>query len=175
LEGSTELLSRLGAAYAEVLAELRRTVREAADGRAGRVVDARADECFLAFGDPALAVAAAVEIQRRMREATWPNGEMPRLRIGLHLGRPDVTPDGYVGIDVHRAARVMSSANGGQILASGTLGPVVAGHLPDGVSVVLLGDFILKGISEPETLYRIVDRGPAVETPPRAEPADGRT
>ena len=175
LEGSTELLSRLGAAYAEVLAELRRTVREAADHHEGRVVDARADECFLAFADPPRAVAAAVEIQRRLREATWPNGETPRLRIGLHLGTPDMTPDGYVGIDVHRAARVMSAANGDQILASGPLGRAAAGHLPDGVSVVLLGDFILKGISEPETLYRIADRGPVVETPPRAEPADTKT
>src|SRR4051794_23111242 len=73
LEGSTELLSRLGGTYAEVLAELRRTVREAADHHSGRVVDARADECFLAFADPAAAVAAAVEIQRRVRESTWPD------------------------------------------------------------------------------------------------------
>ena len=173
LEGSTELLSRLGDAYVEVLAELRRTVREAADRHAGRVVDARADECFLAFADPTRAVGAAIEIQRRLRETTWPRGETPRLRIGLHRGTPDLTLDGYVGIDVHRAARVMSAANGGQILASTPLASAVADRLPDGVSMMPLGAFVLKGIAGPESLYRIDGPGPVVESPARATPATG--
>jgi class 3 adenylate cyclase len=171
LEGSTELLSAVGGAYVDILAGLRRTVREAADANGGRVVDARADECFLAFADPLRAVTAAVEIQRRMHEMTWPAGAAPRLRIGLHRGTPDLTPDGYVGIDVHRAARVMSAANGGQILASSTIGRSVVDRLPDGVTAEPLGSFSLKGIAGPEVLYRIDPPGPRNETPPRVAPS----
>ena len=160
LEGSTELLSAIGGAYTEVLAELRRTVRETADAHGGRVVDARADECFLAFTDPVDAVAAAVEIQRRMREGGWPAGATPRLQIGLHLGRPELTRDGYVGIDVHVAARVMSAANGGQIFGSAALATAVVDRLPDGLAVQELGSFVLKGIAGPESLYGIDTPGP---------------
>ena len=163
LEGSTELLSAIGGAYTEVLAELRRTVRETADAHGGRVVDARADECFLAFTDPVDAVAAAVEIQRRMREGGWPAGATPRLRIGLHLGSPELTRDGYVGIDVHVAARVMSAANGGQIFGSAALATAVVDRLPDGLAVQELGSFVLKGIAGPESLYRIDAPGPRDE------------
>jgi class 3 adenylate cyclase len=172
LEGSTELLSSLGGAYVDVLVELRRTVRETADRYMGRVVDARADECFLAFGDPVAAVAAALEIQRRLATAVWPAGAAPLLRVGLHRGTPSLTLDGYVGIDVHRAARVMSAANGGQILASGALARAVIDRLPAGATVIPLGSFTLKGIAEPEDLYQIAGRGPARDAPPRAELAD---
>lgn len=173
LEASTELLAAVGSTYVAILAELRRTVREAADANGGRVVDARADECFLAFADPLRAVDAAVEIQRRMHEMTWPAEAAPRLRIGVHRGTPDLTPDGYVGIDVHRAARVMSAANGGQILSSHGVGHMVIERFPDGVTAVPLGSFSLKGIAEPEFLYRIDGPGRRNETPPRVAPSPG--
>ena len=80
------------------------------------------------------------------------------MRIGLHLGTPELTADGYVGMDVHLAARVMATAEGGQIVASA---PVVTaiGHLPEGVTAVPLGYVSLKGIAEPEFLYRIAGGG----------------
>ena len=78
------------------------------------------------------------------------------MRIGLHHGTPELTPDGYVGMDVHLAARVMANAEGGQIVASSAMVTGVGGHLPDGVSAVPLGYVNLKGIAEPEFLYRIV-------------------
>jgi class 3 adenylate cyclase len=106
-----------------------------------------------------------------MHEMTWPAGAAPLLRIGLHRGTPDLTPDGYVGIDVHRAARVMSAANGGQILASSTMGRSVVDRLPDGVTAEPLGSFSLKGIAGPEVLYRIDRPGPRNETPPRVAPS----
>ena len=159
------------AAYAELLAELRAIVRASAERHAGRVVDARADECFLVFADAADAVAAAQDIQRRMRDAVWPDGVAPQLRIGLHTGTPDLTPDGYVGIDVHRAARVMSAAHGGQILASGVTETAVTGRLPHGVAMSPLGSFSLKGIAEPEQLCQVVGPGPRIELPPRVPAA----
>jgi len=158
LEGSTELLSALGDGYIDVLAELRRIVREVTDRFGGRVVDARADECFLAFADPSQAMAAAGEIQRRLGDAAWPAGAEPRMRIGLHRGTPELTADGYVGIDVHRAARVMATAQGGQIVASAAVATAVGEHAPGGVTLVPLGYVSLKGIAEPEFLYRITGR-----------------
>jgi class 3 adenylate cyclase len=155
LEGSTELLARLGDVYIDVLAELRRLVRDVIDRHAGRVVDLRADECFLAFANPADALAAAVELQARLTSADWPGGEEPKMRIGLHLGRPELTADGYVGLDVHRAARVMATARGGEIVASAPFTTAVSGAAAAGVTLLPLGYQTLKGIPEPEFLYRV--------------------
>lgn len=171
IEGSTEMLSRLGDRYIDVLAELRRVVRDAAERNTGRVVELRADECFVAFANPAMALASAADIQRRLGEAAWPAGEKPLLRIGLHLGRPEITPDGYVGLDVHRAARVMSAANGGQILVSGALATAVHDRVPADETLIPLGYFSLKGIAEPEFLYRVATAGARSDAPPRATPA----
>ncbi|MEP7040088.1 MAG: adenylate/guanylate cyclase domain-containing protein [Chloroflexota bacterium] len=171
LEGSTELLAKLGDAYVDVLVELRRIIREAADRHGGRVVDARADECFLVFADPPTSVPAAIEIQRRLAEARWPDGVQPHLRIGLHVGTPNLTADGYVGLDVHLAARVMSAANGEQIVASGPVADSAADHLPLGTTFLPLGSFRLRGIPEPVDLYRISAPGLERDTPPRAEAA----
>jgi class 3 adenylate cyclase len=156
LEGSTELLAGLGDAYIDVLAEVRRVVRDAADHHGGRVVDARADECFLAFADPAAAVKAALEIQHRLGEASWPSGASPRMRIGLHLGRPELTSDGYVGLDVHLAARVMATGKGGQVVASSLVATTVGPQTTGRVTFLPLGYASLKGIPEPEFLYRVI-------------------
>ena len=171
LEGSTEMLVALGDAYRHVLSEVRRIVRESADQFGGTVVDARADECFLAFPDVSAAVEAAVDILRRLREASWPSGGTPRLRVGLHLGTPELTADGYVGLDVHRAARVMSAASGDQVMTSASVATAVKGRLPEGLSLLELGWFSLKGIPEPEFLYRVIGPGLTSGAPPRATAA----
>ena len=168
LEGSTEMLVAMGDAYGQLLNEVRRNIREAADGFGGVVVDARADECFLAFPVAVAAVEAAVDIQRRLRQATWPSGARPRLRVGLHLGTPQLTADGYVGLDVHHAARVMAAANGDQVMTSAAVAMAVKGRLPEGLGLLELGWFTLKGIPEPEFLYRVTGPGLASGAPPRA-------
>ncbi|HTE65935.1 MAG TPA: adenylate/guanylate cyclase domain-containing protein, partial [Candidatus Binatia bacterium] len=156
VEGSTGLLAASGDAYVGILAQLRRIVREAADRHAGHVVDMRADECFVAFPNPVGAVEGAADIQRRLNDATWPAGMRPLMRIGLHLGTPELTADGYVGLDVHLAARVMATADGGQIVASAPVITALGGPLREGLTAVPLGYVNLKGIAEPEFLYRIV-------------------
>jgi len=158
VEASTELLSRLGDAYAEVLTLLRRHVRRSADQNAGHVVDMRADECFLAFGRPLDALAAALGLQVVLAETDWPGGLPLRLRIGLHTGRPRLTADGYVGLDVHRAARVMGAAKGGQIMASEPFARAVEDRLPAGVSLVPAGPFVLHGLPDPEMLFGLAQR-----------------
>lgn len=156
LERSTEMLATLGDGYVNVLAELRRIVREVTDRFGGHVVDARADECFLAFSDPNSAMGAALDLQRRLEGAAWPAGVKPAMRVGLHLGTPEITADGYVGLDVHRAARVMATAQGGEIIASAAVVTAAGGHPPSGGTVVPVGYVSLKGIAEPEFLYRLV-------------------
>ncbi len=113
VEGSTRLLRELGAeAYADALADHRRIVREACAAEDGVEVDTQGDAFFFAFPSAPGAVAAA----GAMTEALA--GPDPSLRIGLHTGTPLVTDEGYVGDDVHFAARVGASAHGGQVVLS---------------------------------------------------------
>jgi predicted ATPase len=112
IAGSTALLNELGDCYAETLAEHRRLLRAAFERHGGVEVDAQGDAFFAAFGKASDALAAAVDAQ-----ATVAPGPV-RVRIGIHTGEPQLTDDGYVGIDVHRAARIAAAGHGGQILLS---------------------------------------------------------
>jgi class 3 adenylate cyclase len=114
IEGSTRLLHELGERYADVLAEHRRVLREAFSRHGGVEVDTQGDAFFVAFARAGDAVAAAGEAQDAL--ATGP----VRVRIGVHTGEPVVTEEGYVGTDVHRAARIMGAGHGGQVLLSET-------------------------------------------------------
>ena len=119
VEGSTRLLERLGAEqYAEVLEQHRRLLREAFTRHEGYEVGTEGDAFFVAFESAGDAVAAAADGQRALAEAEWPDGVVLRVRMGVHTGVP--LPDGsnYVGIDVHRAARIMSAGHGGQVVVS---------------------------------------------------------
>ena len=119
VEGSTLLLDRLGERYADVLAEERRLLRAIVHEHGGFEIDSRADQFFAAFPEAADPVGAALKIQRRLRDHAWPDGAAVRVRIGLHSGQPQMTDEGYVGLDVHRASRIGSAGHGGQILAIG--------------------------------------------------------
>ena len=168
IEGSTPLLESLGSQYAGLLAELRRIGSDIADNNNGRLVDASGDEVFLAFPTAQDGVSSAVELTKRLTTATWPGNAIVRVRIGLHTGSPELTRSGYVGLDVHRAARIMASAHGGQIVASAavisTLGRT------DALAIRPLGRYALRGISEPMVLFGIVAEGLRDSFPPlRAE------
>ena len=113
VEGSTRLLHELGAeGYARSLAASRRALREAFAANRGAEVDTQGDAFFVAFADARDALAAAAEAQEALRA-----GEV-RVRMGLHTGEPLLTREGYVGVDVHKAARICSAGHGGQILLS---------------------------------------------------------
>jgi predicted ATPase len=143
VEGSTRLLNELGDAYAEVLAEYRRVLRDAFARHDGFEVDTQGDAFFVAFERASDALAAA-------REATDSLVDPVRVRVGLHTGEPLLTDEGYVGIDVHRAARIAAAGHGGQILVSQSTRDLVGG---DGLRD--LGEHRLKDLTARERLYQL--------------------
>ncbi|HLE98471.1 MAG TPA: adenylate/guanylate cyclase domain-containing protein [Gaiellaceae bacterium] len=155
IEDSTELMKRLGDQYHEVLSAHRRIVRDAFAMRDGIEIDTQGDAFFFVFPRARDAVAAAVEAQRLHAAAAWPGDASVRVRMGLHTGEPALHDEGYVGLDVVRAARICTVGRGGQILLSETTRTLLGSSLPEGVSVFPLGQRHLRGIDEPERVYEV--------------------
>jgi predicted ATPase/class 3 adenylate cyclase len=171
IEGSTRLLHELGDRYAAVLEEHRRLLREAFTRNGGVEVDTQGDAFFVAFERAADAVAAAKDAQASLVDRPV------AVRMGVHTGEPVVTQEGYVGIDVHRAARIMSAGHGGQILVSET----TTSLLDSSVELRDLGEHRLKDLSAPQRLFQLGSREfPALRTlyrtnlPIQATPLVGR-
>jgi class 3 adenylate cyclase len=155
IEGSTELLARLGDQYASLLADVRRRVRSALRLAGGREVSARGDDVFGVFEQAPAALDAALAIQRSMHAGPWPEGIDVRLRIGLHRGRPALTDSGYVGLSVHAAARICFAAHGGQVVMSSAVRAAVLESLPDEVTLRRLGTWRFRGLPEPVALFQL--------------------
>jgi class 3 adenylate cyclase len=113
IEGSTRLLQELGDEYADVSRDHRRIVREAFGTHDGTEIDTQGDSFFFSFRRAREAVAAAVEAQRRLSAHRWPHAKAVRVRMGLHTGEPTVGDEGYLGLDVVRAARISAAGHGG--------------------------------------------------------------
>ena len=156
IEGSTRLLEHLGDEFAELLGAHRRIVRQAVRDHDGREVNIAGDGFFVAFQRADHAVRAAVEVQRRHVLASWPDGVAVQVRMGLHTGRPLVSGDDYIGIDVHRAARICAIADGGQVIVSDATKRALAGWPIAGVGMCDLGEYWLRGLSRPLRLHRVV-------------------
>jgi predicted ATPase/class 3 adenylate cyclase len=155
IEGSTRLLQQLGEHYADVLADCRHLLRQMFVQYNGHEVDTQGDAFFVAFARATDGVAAAAAIQRVLAEHAWPEGISVRLRIGLHTGEPRLTADGYTGMDVHHAARIMSAGHGGQILLSPTTRQLAEQHLPAGTYLQDLGEHRLKDLQRPSHLFQL--------------------
>jgi len=156
LEGSTRLLKELGRdGYHEILDEHQRMLRAAFEAHGGRIVDTQGDSFFVAFRTAADAVAAAVDAQRDLAAARWPDGVAVKVRMGLHTGEPKVGGERYVGIGVHRAARIGACGHGGQVLLSSTTRELAEEELPPGVSIRDLGLRRLKDIDQPQHIYQL--------------------
>ncbi|MDX6324479.1 MAG: hypothetical protein QOK15_833 [Nocardioidaceae bacterium] len=166
IEGSTRLLGRLGDRYGDVLARHHALMRDCFSSHGGHEVDTEGDAFFVAFVSPAAAVAAAVDAQRALQAEPWPDGEHVRVRMGLHTGEAVVLEDGYVGLEVHRTARICSSGHGGQIVVSARVLDLVGDHLPDGVHARDLGSHWLKDLDEPEHLLQLDVDGLPTHFPP---------
>jgi class 3 adenylate cyclase len=178
IEGSTALLKVLGDRYGEILSTHRRMMRECFNAAGGVEIDTQGDAFFFAFPRARDAVSAAVETQRRHAKHAWPDGHAVRVRMGLHTGEPALGSEGYLGLDVVRAARLCTVGQGGQVLLSETTRALVGSSLPEGVSVHTLGERLLKDIDEPERVFELdIEGAPtpeadvtpgAPEPPPRA-------
>jgi class 3 adenylate cyclase/DNA-binding beta-propeller fold protein YncE len=169
IEGSTGLLKQLGDRYGELLREQQRILREAAASYDGREVDTQGDSFFFAFPRANAALAAAVAAQRNLAAVEWPDGAAVRVRMGLHTGEPAVGDERYVGLGVHRAARIGAVGHGGQVLLSNPTRELVEEER-EGTRVRELGLFKLKDIDQPERLFQLDIDGLQTDFPPiRAE------
>jgi predicted ATPase/DNA-binding SARP family transcriptional activator len=165
VEGSTRLVHVLGGErYRDVRKRARELVRKAASTHAGHEVDWAGDGVFLAFERARDAVAAAVELQRALGAEPWESDEALRMRIGIHTGEPETTDEGYVGIDVHVAARMCAAAHGGQVVVSRAAREFVgdAGE----VSFRPLGSHRLRDVDAPQQLFQLVAPGLDETFPP---------
>jgi class 3 adenylate cyclase len=166
IEGSTNLLQRLGDRYAALLADVRAIIRSAVHRAEGREVDARGDEVFAAFDRAPAALETALAIERTVQERTWPDCVEVRLRTGLHSGRPTLTDAGYVGVAVNTVARICSAAHGGQILLSAATRDAVGRSRPTGIRFRGLGSHRLRGLREPQALFQVVAADLRAHFPP---------
>jgi predicted ATPase/class 3 adenylate cyclase len=167
IEGSTRLLQDLGDTVSEqVFADHRRLLIEAAESAGGTVYQDQGESFVLAFHRAKDAVLAAVAVQRVLANHSWPGGIALRVRMGLHTGEPANTRGEYVGVDVHRAARICSVGYGGQILLSDATRAVVESNLSDGVILRDLGEHRLKDLVRPHRLFQIVAQDLPADFPP---------
>jgi class 3 adenylate cyclase/DNA-binding NarL/FixJ family response regulator len=156
IEGSTRLLKRLGDDYAELLAEHHSLFRTLFEERGGREVDTQGDAFFVAFARAKDAVAAALAGQRAVAVHAWPRRAVVRVRMGMHTAEPAVAAERYIGLGVHRAARISAAGHGGQILVSqATYAVLVDDVLPD-LRFRDLGEHTLKDLDRPERIYQLV-------------------
>ncbi len=156
IEGSTHLLQQLGDHYADVLVKYRRLLRSVSQENSGHVVDTQGDSFLIAFPRAKDALGSAVEAQRSIVGNQWPQEVSVRVRMGLHTGEPLRAETGYVGMDVHRAARICAAGHGGQILLSETTRALIAEDLPREVTLRDLGKHSLKDLAYPQHLFQVI-------------------
>ena len=166
IEGSTHLLDYLGDQYATVLAEHHAILRAAIQKWNGHEVDTQGDAFFVTFNRALDAVQCAAQVQRMLVNHSWPDGKGVRVRLGLHTGEPLIASTGYVGMDVHRAARIGDAGHGGQVLLSQSTHALVIHDLPSGVTIRELGEHRLKDLKYPTPIYQLVIDGLPTEFPP---------
>lgn len=166
IEGSTRLLGQLGERFTEILETHQRLLREAFEPCEGVEIRTEGDSFFVVFPRAPLAVAAAVAGQRALAEHEWPEDGVVRVRMGLHTGEGVLGGDDYVGIDVHRAARIVAAGHGGQILISAATYALCGPPLPEGVTIRDLGEHSLKDLVQPEHIFQVDVSGLPTDFPP---------
>jgi YVTN family beta-propeller protein len=179
IEGSTQLLKRLGGErYGQALADHQQLLRESFAEHGGHEIDTQGDSFFVAFRRAKDAVSAAIACQRRLAEHAWPDDAELWVRMGIHTGEPAVGGTRYVGLGVHRAARICAAGHGGQVLVSQTARELLRDDPISDVTARDLGEHHLKDLDEPERLYQLVAPGLKEDFPPlktaASAPFEGR-
>jgi class 3 adenylate cyclase/tetratricopeptide (TPR) repeat protein len=155
IEGSTRLLKGLGGRYGDLLAAHRRILRTAAQDHGGDEVDSQGDSFLFAFRRADEAARAAIAAQRLLATHKWPEASEVRVRMGIHTAEPAASDEGYYGLGVHRAARIMAAAHGGQVLVSLAASSILEDAELDGAHLRDLGEYWLKDLDRPERLYQL--------------------
>lgn len=155
VEGSTRLLQAAADRWPALLAEHDRILRDAIEGHGGTVVKTEGDGFFAAFASAVDAVAASADAQRALARHEWPAGLAPKVRMGLHTGLGLLGGDDYIGIDVHRAARIMAAAHGGQVVLSAATAALVEHEPTEGISAHDLGTHHLRDLSQAEHIFQL--------------------
>jgi predicted ATPase/class 3 adenylate cyclase len=166
IEGSTRLLQFLGEQWQPVLENHNRLLRRAIRDSGGIDLRTEGDAFFAVFRSAPAAVKAVVAAQRALAEHPWPPDAAIRVRMGMHTGEGAVGGDDYVGLDVHRAARIAATGHGGQVLVSSTTSELVRSDLPNGLGLRDLGRHRLKDLARPERIYQLTIDGLPAEFPP---------
>jgi YVTN family beta-propeller protein len=178
IEGSTQLLKQLRDRYAEALEDHQRILREAFAEHGGHEIDTQGDSFFVAFRRAKDAAAAAIACQHGLRAHAWPDDRELKVRMGIHTGEPSVGGARYVGLGVHRAARICAAGYGGQILVSQTTRELLRDDPVPDVSLRDLGEHQLKDLDEPERIYQLTAPGLEENFPPlktaASTPFEGR-
>ena len=170
IEGSTRLLKQLRGGYRQLLTDHQRILRECFEAHGGREIDTQGDSFFVAFARAGDAVASAIDAQQALATHAWPEGVDVRVRMGLHSGEPRASGERYVGVGVHRAARVGAAGHGGQILVSNATRELVEDELPPDTTLRDLGVYRLKDVDRPERLFQVETVELQREFPPLAAP-----
>ena len=165
IEGSTRLVQDLGDRYRDLIDLHGSLIREAVAAEGGIQFGSEGDAVFAVFDDAARGVAAAVATQRALAAARWPGDAEVRVRIGIHTGQGMLGGENYIGLDVHRSARIAAAGHGGQVVLSGATRSLVEGILPEGVRLRDLGPHRLKDLAQPEDLFQLEIDGLAAEFP----------
>jgi len=170
MERSTQLVQKLGQeAFTSLLEQHHRILRAACSAHGGIELGTEGDSFFVIFTDAVAAVEAAVQAQKELAAASWPDDSRVRVRMGIHTGSGVLGGDDYVGVDVNRAARIAGAGHGAQVLISEATRTLVADRLPDGVRAQALGSYRLKDLPGAEALAQLEIRGlPAAFPPLRA-------
>ncbi|MDP9271808.1 MAG: adenylate/guanylate cyclase domain-containing protein [Chloroflexota bacterium] len=165
IEGSTRLVQELGAGFRDVLETHHGILRRAIAAHHGVEVSTEGDAFFAVFPSALDAVSATVDAQRELASSAWPGALEIRVRMGLHTGDAELGGDNYVGVDVHRAARIAAAGHGGQVLLSASTRALVEPALPDQVLLRDLGMHQLKDLPSPEHLHQLVIAGLPADFP----------
>jgi class 3 adenylate cyclase len=173
IENSTLLLRQLRDRWGQAQSEHRRILRAAVAEAGGREVDTQGDSFFFVFARARDALAAAESAQRAVHEHEWPDGVRLRVRMGIHTGEPAVGDEGYLGLDVVRAARICATAGGGQVLVSETTRALLGAHESEDFELRDIGERELKDLPRREHLFELVVAGAPVELVPVARPVSG--
>ena len=169
MEGSTRIAQELADSYPEIVGLFQSMLADIVQRCGGVVIDTEGDGAFCVFREVGLAADAAVSFQRTLDGTAWPEGAVVRARVGIHTGEAKRSADNYVGLEVHRAARIGAAANGGQILLSRTSARLLGEGTHEGWKLADLGSFALKGLDRAEELLQLNAPGLLTETQaPRA-------